>query len=76
MGSAAATPPAHQANFHRSAASSYESDVRPPPRDGSAGGGRASYQHQQPRTTTLDPEEMYVRQERIGKGSFGEVYKG
>ncbi|KAG8946210.1 putative protein serine/threonine kinase [Tulasnella sp. 424] len=23
-----------------------------------------------------DPEEFYVRQERIGKGSFGEVYKG
>lgn len=23
-----------------------------------------------------DPEEFYVRQDRIGKGSFGEVYKG
>jgi len=23
-----------------------------------------------------DPEELYVKQERIGKGSFGEVYKG
>ncbi|KAJ1658500.1 hypothetical protein IWQ61_002263 [Dispira simplex] len=25
---------------------------------------------------TSDPEELYVRQQRIGKGSFGEVYKG
>ncbi|KAG6889342.1 hypothetical protein C0995_001750 [Termitomyces sp. Mi166 len=25
---------------------------------------------------TQDPEEFYVRQTRIGKGSFGEVYKG
>lgn len=23
-----------------------------------------------------DPEEFYVKQDRIGKGSFGEVYKG
>ncbi|KAI8454879.1 kinase-like domain-containing protein [Phakopsora pachyrhizi] len=23
-----------------------------------------------------DPEELYIRQDRIGKGSFGEVYKG
>ena len=23
-----------------------------------------------------DPEELYEKQERIGKGSFGEVYKG
>jgi hypothetical protein len=26
--------------------------------------------------STVDPEEIYVKQERIGKGSFGEVYKG
>ncbi|KAF9515065.1 hypothetical protein BS47DRAFT_1372167 [Hydnum rufescens UP504] len=26
--------------------------------------------------TTPDPEEFYVKQDRIGKGSFGEVYKG
>ncbi|KAH7915690.1 kinase-like domain-containing protein [Hygrophoropsis aurantiaca] len=25
---------------------------------------------------TQDPEEFYVKQDRIGKGSFGEVYKG
>ena len=24
----------------------------------------------------LDPEELFTKQERIGKGSFGEVYKG
>ena len=24
----------------------------------------------------LDPEELFTRQERIGKGSFGEVFKG
>ena len=24
----------------------------------------------------LDPEAIFTRQERIGKGSFGEVYKG
>lgn len=24
----------------------------------------------------LDPEEYFTKQERIGKGSFGEVYKG
>lgn len=24
----------------------------------------------------VDPEDLYVRQHRIGKGSFGEVYKG
>uniref|UniRef100_A0A8C5DH11 Serine/threonine-protein kinase 25 n=1 Tax=Gouania willdenowi TaxID=441366 RepID=A0A8C5DH11_GOUWI len=27
-------------------------------------------------TTRLDPEEYFTKQERIGKGSFGEVYKG
>ncbi|KAF5368361.1 hypothetical protein D9758_002443 [Tetrapyrgos nigripes] len=27
-------------------------------------------------THNQDPEEFYVRQDRIGKGSFGEVYKG
>lgn len=26
--------------------------------------------------STRDPEELFQRQERIGKGSFGEVYKG
>uniref|UniRef100_A0A3B3Y5W5 Serine/threonine-protein kinase 25 n=1 Tax=Poecilia mexicana TaxID=48701 RepID=A0A3B3Y5W5_9TELE len=26
--------------------------------------------------TKLDPEEYFTKQERIGKGSFGEVYKG
>ena len=25
---------------------------------------------------TLDPEVLFTKQERIGKGSFGEVYKG
>lgn len=24
----------------------------------------------------IDPEELYIKQERIGRGSFGEVYKG
>jgi len=24
----------------------------------------------------LDPEKLFTKQERIGKGSFGEVYKG
>lgn len=24
----------------------------------------------------LDPEKLFTRQERIGRGSFGEVYKG
>jgi len=24
----------------------------------------------------IDPEEIFTQQERIGKGSFGEVYKG
>jgi len=24
----------------------------------------------------LDPEELFTKQERIGRGSFGEVYKG
>lgn len=23
-----------------------------------------------------DPEELYIKQEKIGKGSFGEVFKG
>lgn len=27
-------------------------------------------------STRLDPEEYFTKQERIGKGSFGEVYKG
>ncbi|PFH49681.1 hypothetical protein AMATHDRAFT_147153 [Amanita thiersii Skay4041] len=27
-------------------------------------------------STHQDPEEFYVKQDRIGKGSFGEVYKG
>ncbi|XP_014665949.1 PREDICTED: serine/threonine-protein kinase 25-like isoform X2 [Priapulus caudatus] len=26
--------------------------------------------------TKVDPEELFTKQERIGKGSFGEVYKG
>jgi serine/threonine-protein kinase 24/25/MST4 len=26
--------------------------------------------------STVDPEDLYIKQERIGKGSFGEVYKG
>ncbi|XP_054888723.1 serine/threonine-protein kinase 25 isoform X2 [Poeciliopsis prolifica] len=30
----------------------------------------------QNQNTKLDPEEYFTRQERIGKGSFGEVYKG
>ena len=25
---------------------------------------------------TLDPEKLFTKQERVGKGSFGEVYKG
>jgi len=29
-----------------------------------------------PKAITEDPEELYIKQERIGKGSFGEVYKG
>jgi len=29
-----------------------------------------------PKAGTGDPEELYIKQERIGKGSFGEVYKG
>lgn len=57
-----ATSPAHQSNFRES--SSCESEARQ--------SGRAQYS----RSAALDPEEMYVRQERIGKGSFGEVYKG
>ncbi|KAF9453880.1 STE/STE20/YSK protein kinase [Macrolepiota fuliginosa MF-IS2] len=27
-------------------------------------------------TRSQDPEDLYVKQDRIGKGSFGEVYKG
>uniref|UniRef100_A0A3Q2ZJD4 non-specific serine/threonine protein kinase n=1 Tax=Kryptolebias marmoratus TaxID=37003 RepID=A0A3Q2ZJD4_KRYMA len=30
----------------------------------------------QNQNTLLDPEEYFTKQERIGKGSFGEVYKG
>lgn len=26
--------------------------------------------------TDVDPEVLFTKQERIGKGSFGEVYKG
>ncbi|KAH9932072.1 Pkinase-domain-containing protein [Epithele typhae] len=29
-----------------------------------------------PQDSRQDPEEFYVKQDRIGKGSFGEVYKG
>lgn len=28
------------------------------------------------KSAQLDPEELFTKQERIGKGSFGEVYKG
>uniref|UniRef100_A0A3B4XXM6 non-specific serine/threonine protein kinase n=1 Tax=Seriola lalandi dorsalis TaxID=1841481 RepID=A0A3B4XXM6_SERLL len=31
---------------------------------------------QQIQNTRLDPEEYFTKQEKIGKGSFGEVYKG
>jgi len=27
-------------------------------------------------SSTANPEDLYIKQERIGKGSFGEVYKG
>ncbi|KAJ1978094.1 hypothetical protein H4R34_003332 [Dimargaris verticillata] len=32
--------------------------------------------HPGSRQATADPEDLYVRQQKIGKGSFGEVYKG
>ncbi|GAA5840955.1 hypothetical protein JCM9279_001272 [Rhodotorula babjevae] len=37
---------------------------------GSGGSGGAGYDR------NADPAELFVRQDRIGKGSFGEVYKG
>lgn len=36
----------------------------------------AHLQNMQNQNTRLDPEEYFTKQERIGKGSFGEVYKG
>ncbi|KAJ1975924.1 hypothetical protein H4R35_002925 [Dimargaris xerosporica] len=36
----------------------------------------AQLRHPGPRQATADPEDLYVRQQKIGKGSFGEVYKG
>lgn len=38
-------------------------------------GAQTSSRHQTGRPQ-VDPEDLYVRQHRIGKGSFGEVYKG
>ncbi|XP_076824626.1 serine/threonine-protein kinase 26-like [Clavelina lepadiformis] len=35
---------------------------------------KVSFARQQ--KTALDPEKLFTKQERIGKGSFGEVYKG
>ncbi|ORY34817.1 hypothetical protein BCR39DRAFT_514941 [Naematelia encephala] len=36
----------------------------------------SSYSTNNPQNPHADPEQFYVRQNRIGKGSFGEVYKG
>lgn len=38
--------------------------------------GMAHLRDMQNQNTQLDPEEYFTKQERIGKGSFGEVYKG
>uniref|UniRef100_A0A667ZGT4 Serine/threonine-protein kinase 25 n=1 Tax=Myripristis murdjan TaxID=586833 RepID=A0A667ZGT4_9TELE len=38
--------------------------------------GMAHLRDMQNQNSRLDPEEYFTKQERIGKGSFGEVYKG
>jgi serine/threonine-protein kinase 24/25/MST4 len=37
---------------------------------------QSTYSATNPNNPHADPELFYVKQNRIGKGSFGEVYKG
>ncbi|GAA5965175.1 hypothetical protein JCM8115_005379 [Rhodotorula mucilaginosa] len=54
----------------KSNGSSASSSLRSSESGGSGGGGGGEYARNE------DPANLFVRQDRIGKGSFGEVYKG
>ncbi|XP_058798415.1 serine/threonine-protein kinase svkA isoform X2 [Phymastichus coffea] len=71
-------PPPSRREIQRAAAAALQQhQIKQPPQDPRARAALLQAAH--PRCTTpskVDPELIFTKQERIGKGSFGEVFKG